>query len=721
MKQGNGTVLIKRWKFPRIVLVVILVLFLLLLGQFAYLSLSKKVYGDDLRAYAEKRMTVEEVLYAKRGTIYDNDGNMLATNVASYTLVAYLSPSRTTDSDNPMHVVDKEGTARALAEVLNADYDYILSRLKMDEINKDQYQVEFGSIGSGLTELTKIAIEELDLPGIGFVETSKRFYPNGTFASYIVGYAKKYDEEIVGELGIESKYNDILKGTDGYLMYQKDPSNFKIPDTKETRVDAINGSNIYLTIDSSIQRFAEDVVKNTVETYEPEWMILIAMDAKTGEILASATSPNFDPNSLPADMSYQNPVISYEYEPGSTMKTYTYMCAMEKGVYDGSQLFLSGNYKVGPNTINDWNLEGWGYIDYDTGYELSSNVGIINIIKNYLSPSELKACFRKYGFGDVTGIELSNEITGDIDYNEKVEIDSLTAGFGQGISTTAIQHLQALSIVANDGYMVKPHIISKIVNANGDVINIQPEVSSQAIVSKQTTDKIKELMYNTVTDDWATAHAYYLDGYDIIGKTGTAEIYENGHYLVGNGNHLLSFAGMYPKEDPKIIIYVAIKKPNVDSNYVIANGFKEFVKNTSKYLNMFNNTKELSSLNIITLNNYVNKNVNTTKALLEDEGLNVYVIGDGNTIINQYPYVNSRVLSNDKIFLKTNGENFKIANMVGWSKKDVLTYLNIIGIDYKINGYGYLINQSIEPDTLITDDMILELEFSEKVDLSNVN
>ena len=223
MKQGKNTVLIKRWKFPKIVLFFILVLFLVLITQFAYLSLSRKVYGDDLRSYAEKRMTVEEVLRAKRGTIYDKDGDILATNVSSYTLIAYLSPKRTVDEKNPMHVVDPEATAAALAPVLNADYEYILERLK----KKDVYQVEFGSYGSGLTELNKLAIEELDLPGIDFVESSKRFYPNGTFASYIVGYAKKYDDEIVGELGIESKYNDILKGTDGYLMYQKDPSNFK--------------------------------------------------------------------------------------------------------------------------------------------------------------------------------------------------------------------------------------------------------------------------------------------------------------------------------------------------------------------------------------------------------------------------------------------------------------------------------------------------------------
>ena len=641
----------------------------------------------------------------------------MAQDVSSYTVIAYLDSKRTTDEKNPQHVVDKEGTAKALAEVLNADYDYILARLKTENV----YQVEFGSIGSGLTELTKLAIEELDLPGIDFTETSKRFYPNGTFSSYIVGYAKKYNNNIIGELGIESKYNNILKGVDGYLMYQKDPSNFKIPDTKETRVDAINGSDIYLTIDSSIQRFAEEVVKSSVERSNPEWMILVAMDAKTGEILASATSPNFDPNSLPADMSYQNPLISYEYEPGSTMKTYAYMCAIEKGVYNGNKTFMSGSYKTGPNIIRDWNYEGWGEISYDVGYKYSSNVGVINLINDYLNPQELKNCLKKYGFGEKTGVELSNEANGNIEYNEKVEIDYLAAGYGQGISTTAIQILQALSIIANDGYMVKPHVISKIVDADGNESTVKPQVSSTAIVSKTTTDKLKELMYSTVSDLDATAHAYYLEGYDLIGKTGTAQIFEDGHYLTGEGNYILSFAGMYPKEDPEIIIYTAIKKPSSMSNSVLAVGVKEFVRNVSKYLNMFNNTKELSELNITVLDNYINKNINTTKAQLEEKDLNVYTIGDGNTIIKQYPSKESRVVSNDKIFFVTNGTNIKLLDMTGWSKKDVLAYLNLIGVEYKVNGYGYLVSQSIKPNEEINKDSIIELEFSERINLDAVN
>lgn len=711
MKQEKNTILTRKWKFPKIVLLIFLVFFLILIIQYAYLSLSPKVYGDDLRKYAEDRMTVEEVLLAKRGTIYDKEGNVLALNVTSYTLIAYLDPTRTKDIENPKHVVDIDATAEALAPILGVDKEYLVSRLS----KKDVYQVEFGTAGSKLTELTKLEIESLNLPGLDFIESNKRYYPNGTFSSYIVGYAKKNEAgDIIGELGIESKYNDLLNGTNGYLMYQKDPSNIKIPDTLEVRVDAIDGSDIYLTIDSSIQRFAESAVSETVENYEPEWMLLTVMDAKTGEILASATSPNFDPNNLPANMSYQNPIISYEYEPGSTMKTYTYMCAMEKGNYDGDKTYLSGSYKVGPNTISDWNPLGWGNISYDIGFEYSSNVGIINIINDYLTPNELKDCLKSYGFGSKTGIELSGEASGNIEFNESIAIDSLTVGYGQGISTTAIQHLQALSIIANDGYMVKPHIISKIVKNDGTEIVIEPQVSSKPIVSESTVLKIKELMYLTVTDEWATGHSYYIEGYDIIGKTGTAEIFENGQYLQGNHNYLISFAGMYPKDDPEIIIYAAMKKPSINSSYALAVGVKELILNTSKYLNIFSDVKIEYENKIIDVDSYINKNISTVEASLNDKGLNVIKIGNGNTIIDQFPYVGSKLSTGDKIFLLTNGNEINMPSMFEWSRNEVQTYASLTNLKVIFEGNGYVFEQSIEEGILIDKGMELNLKLSDK-------
>lgn len=721
MKQEKNTVLSRKWKFPKLVLLLFLVLFLILIGQYAYLSLSSKVYGKNLRKYAEDRMTVEKILYAKRGTIYDSNNLVLAQNVTSYKLIAYLNPSRTTDPDNPQHVIDPYKTAQALAPVLDAPEEYVLERLLKYDTD-GAYQVYFGNYGSKLTELKKQEIEALDLPGLDFEESSKRYYPNGTFASYIVGYARKGEGDVInGELGIEAEYNELLSGKDGYLMYQKDPSNFKIPDTMERRIEAQNGSDIYLTIDSSIQRFTEDVVADITETYTPEWLLITIMDAKTGEILASATSPTFDPNSLPEDMSYQNPIISYEYEPGSTMKIYSYMCAIDKGTYRGDEGYLSGSYTTGPNTIHDWNEVGWGVISYDVGFEYSSNVGALNVVRNFLNKNDLKNCLKKYGFGEKTGIELIGETTGNVDYNSDVEIDTLAASFGQGISTTAVQHLQAMSMIANNGYMVKPHIISKIVSPDGTETATKSKVSMKPVISPTTASKMKDLMYATVTDSWATGASYYLEGYDIIGKTGTAQIYENGGYLEGDGQYLTSFAGMWPYNDPEIIIYAAIKKPSSKSSRVLSEGVKELVKNISKYRNMFSEKPIESNVEVEVVDDYRNKNTSITKANLEDMGLDVYIIGDGSTIIDQYPKVRTNITTGDKIFLLTDGSNYLMPNMIDWSRNEVSAYANLAKIKYHFNGFGYVTSQSVPEDSEININTEITLELAEKLNINSVN
>lgn len=713
MKRDNDTV-VKNWRQPKYVLLVFLFFILVLIVAFTYLSLSKKVFNLDLKEFANRRITVKKELVAKRGSIYDSEGNILALNVASYTLIAYLNPERTTDESNPQHVVDKEHTAKVLSEELNAPYEYILERLQKE----GAYQVEFGSYGSKLTELHKLAIEELELPGIDFIESSKRFYPNGSFASYIVGYAKMDDNNnIVGELGLESGYNDILKGTNGSLTYQKDLSGFQIPDTPEQRIDAIDGSNIYLTIDSNIQRFLETAVRDTVEKYKPEWMIFAVVDAKTGEVLGSATSPSFDPNNLPNNMSYQNPLISYEYEPGSVMKTYTYLCAIDTGLYDGEKKYKSGSYKIANVTVHDWKKSGWGNITYDVGYQYSSNVGSINVAKDYLSAGKLKECLQSYGFGSKTGIELSGEATGALNFNGKIEVDWLSPSYGQGFSTTAIQQLQALTIIANDGVMVKPHIIKKIVNNNtGEVIETKIEKTGQ-IVKKETVTKMKELMYGAVNNSWTPAHTYAVDGYDVIGKTGTAQIYENGHYLSGDGNYLISFAGIYPKDDPQIILYAAMKKPSDYRSRTLAPAVKSVIQNIAKYRNINTSAPVETTVKTYKMSSYVNENIEKVKKSLANEGLEIIVIGDGDTIVNQYPKKGSNIVTGDKVFLVTNGENRKLEKVVNWSKNDFIVYMKLLDIPYEINGYGYIKEQSVKAGTKIEDGMSLQVTLNNKYHL----
>ena len=772
-----------KWNAPIVCFIIFIIVIAILFLQFCYLSLSKNVYGINMQEFASSRNTVTSILTADRGSIYDVEGNILAQNISSYTLIAYLDSSRTTDDNNPNHVVDKEYTATKLSGILGEEnYDYIFERL-----NKNSKQVEFGNIGKNLTELTKLAIEDLNLPGISFTETVKRYYPNGDFASYVIGYAKQYtrinikigesydlynyyknyfdnysgitidvgnnkviqlnnktikglkkgtsllfiktygetlatilvnvtdydnyktlDNTIVGELGIESSFEKQLQGTDGYIKYQQDKYGYKIPDTREEKLESINGYDIYLTIDSNIQRFAENTVNEIVDNYNPTWSIVSVMDAKSGAILASATSPSYNPNSLPSNMSYQNPLVSYTYEPGSVMKIYTYMCAIETGLYDGNKTYLSGGYEFSDGTkMHDWDKKGWGVLNYDTGFSYSSNVAIINIINDYLSLSKLKGCLENYGFGKKTGIELSNEETGSIKFKYETEIAS--AGFGQGISTTAIQQLQALSIIANNGVMVKPYIIEKTVNTKTKEVNKTEISKSDKLVSTNTVSKVKDLMESVINPTSPTGSNYYLEGYDLIGKTGTAQIFENGAYLTGNHNYTLSIALMYPKENPEIIIYIAAKQPSSNSSLVLALPTKELVQNISKYKGMFSEENKQSGVDSINVNTYINKNITDVKQELQKYNINSIIIGDGNKIIKQYPSKNTNILSYDKVFLLTNGTNFYMPNIYNWSRYDVSKLCEFIGMECSFEGTGYVVSQSIKENTKIEQNTKLEI------------
>lgn len=703
----------KTWNFPKKVFVIFLVFIFIIFLQYAYVSLSPKVYGIDMDQFASNRYTVSSTLKAKRGNIYDTTGNLLALNVSSYTVIAYLSESRTGSSSTPLHVVDKEATADALAPVLGMSKESLLNLL-----NKNAYQVELGPGGRGITELKKEEIEALNLSGIDFIEDQKRYYPNGDFASYIIGYAKKQDDgSITGELGIESKYEDILKGTDGSTKYQQDRYGYKIPDTPETTVDPENGADIYLTIDSGIQRFLEDAVKANTEEYNPEWTILTVMDAKSGKILGSATNPSYNPNLLNMK-SYENPLVTYAYEPGSTMKIYTYMCAMEKGTYNGDATYLSGKYDIGENTVQDWNGKGWGYITYDLGFEYSSNVAVVNLVNSAINRTDLKECFQKYGFGEKTGIELSRELSGSLNFYYPIEV--ATASFGQGIATTPIQNLQALSIIANNGKMVKPKIIEKIVNPNTGKTEYEYKLDiSEQLVQESTVNKIKELMSNVINGNHQDTTGYYfkVEGADLIGKTGTSQYYDSeSGYSTGKNNYVYSFAGMFPKDDPEIIIYASYKNPTWSKNVGLSKMIKSVVKDIAKYhdVGTYNEQNKEGSKYIV--ESFINKNVEEVRTKLNSYNIKMISVGNGDKIIKQSSIVGSSAVSGDTIIVITNDSNYTMPNVVGWSRKEIISLCNVLGISYEFEGYGYANTQSIQAGSKINDGDTLKVTLNNKID-----
>ena len=684
-------------KISKVIILIVAFLFVAAIGKLSFVVLSNKVDGVDLQAMSASITTTEETLYANRGNIYDVNGELLATTVNAYTVIAYLDENRTTDPENPRHVIDKEGTAEVLAPLLDMSEERILELL-----NRDSYQVELGPGGRGITEVLKSAIEDLNLPGIDFISDSKkRYYSNSTFASYIIGYAKENDEgKLVGELGVEGYYDDILSGTNGYTKYLKyTSSNYKIPNTPDDTEPAVDGSDIYLTIDFDIQNKAENAVKTMQDKYNTDWAIFTVMDADTGAIVASATSPNFNPNDTNTITSYMNPLVSYQYEPGSVMKIFSFASAIEEGLYDGDETYQSGSIQVDSETVISDVDKTWGVITFDTGFAYSSNVAATTLAFRLLESSDKKLpdYYDALGFGKKTGIELSNEVKGDMEVVYKSELAN--SSFGQGISVTPVQMLQALSSMTNDGNIIKPYIVDKIVDSEGNITYEGKRTVVNSVYSSTTVEKMHELMHKMVYEGLSSA--WQIDGLSLMGKTGTAQIASpSGGYLTGEYDTIRSFAGIFPEEDPEYIVYVAARK--FEGNSVrFAEVVTDAIEEIAKHAKLTEETKEVDLSKVIDIDNYLSKDIGTVTTLLENKKINVVVIGNGKYIINQYPLKNSTVLENGKLFLVTNGLEIKIPNLTGWSLTDVKNYCNLIGLKLEYSGYGYVTSQSLAPDTIL--------------------
>ena len=701
-------------RYSKRIIIASLLLFVALILRLTQIALSTEIDGTNLKELASKRTTRTDTILAKRGTIFSSDGETLAQNVSSYKIIAYLDEKRTTNPKKPQHVVDKEKTAKELSPILGIEEEKILEYLSKE----NAYQTEFGSKGKGLTELTKQKIDDLNLPGIDFIESYKRYYPKGQFASYTLGYAKTTSEEenvIVGEMGIEKEYDNILKGEDGYITYQKDLRGYKIADTIPIQKEATQGKDIYLTLDSSIQFFVEQAINNADRDYDYEWFHITIADAKTGAILATANSPSFDPNTRNIT-NYLDTLISIPFEPGSTMKTFTYMAAMENGVYDGTETYKSGVYVTKDGThIGDWDRNGWGMISYDRGYALSSNVAVINIINRHMNSMMLRQYFKKLGFGKTTKVELPNEQPGKIDFKYETEI--LNAGFGQGITTTPIQHIQAMTSLTNDGILLKPYVVEKIVDPiTKEVILQNGKDEKERVASTKTVAKMIQLMDDCVNGAGNTGIGFKIAGGQLIGKTGTAQIAkENGSgYISGKAEVITSFSGIYPKNDPQIIIYAAVKRPTNGSQKPLSNAVKEIVHNVSKYYGNDDSKQNEIEINNYKVPSFINKKLDSVKTTLTSDKINYVVIGEGAKVVKQSPSPDKTMTNQDTIYLITNDRNQKVPNVVGLSSKVAKDLLQKLSIKVNLDGVGYVTEQSITPGTEITPNLEIKLTLQPK-------
>jgi penicillin-binding protein 2B len=695
-------------------------LFFILIFRYFSIQFTGEVGARPLAAKAEQKYSREGILEATRGIVFDRKGKVIAEDATSYSLVAILDKKMTINPKKPRHVKDAKKTAKELANVIDMEESEIYSIL-----TKDQFQVEFGKAGRDISHQTKQEIEALKLPGITFRNDSKRFYPNGIFASHLVGYADRVDEKdntysYVGKMGIEEQLNEQLTGKNGKINFDSDLWGYLLPDGEEKIIPAQNGNDVYLTLDTKIQTFLEDAMNKVVLEYEPKKIIAIVADPKTGQILAMGQRPSFHPKTkVGIEESWHNEAIETSFEPGSTMKVFTLAAAIEENVFNANDIYQSGSYKVTAKdkAIHDHNIVGWGPITYLEGVQRSSNVAFAKIANEKLGFEKFREYLTAFGLDRPTGIDLPNETTSKIQYTYPIE--KITTAFGQGTAITPIQQVQAATAIANGGKMMKPYVVSKIVNPDTEEVihETTPEVVNNPI-SEETAKEVLDILETIVSnEETGTATRYQIDGYSVAGKTGTANIPGPKGYLTGPDNYIFSFLGMAPKEDPKLIVYIAVQQPKVDyygdGAIPVANIFNPVMKNSLQYLNIQPSTQEQSSNT--KLENYIGQTVEETQNTLTKLGLKTVVLGNGLKVAGHLPSEGSVILEGEKVIIQTEGE-LKIPDMYGWSLRDVMKVANLTGLKLNSTGSGYVMKQNITAGSLIRkgDFLIIDLKSPEE-------
>ncbi len=701
-------------------------LFFVLLCRYFSIQITGEVSGQPLAAKAQQKYGREGTLLATRGNIYDRNGVVVAEDTASYKLIAILDKRMTTDPKKPHHVKDAKKTAQELAKYIKMDESEIY-RILSDGMKNDKFQVEFSKAGKDISYETKTKIEKLELPGITFSRDSKRFYPNGIFASHVVGYADKIEQKdetfkSVGKMGIEQEYNDELTGKNGTINYESDLWGYILPDGKEKITAAQNGHDVYLTIDQKIQTFLEDAMDNVAKEYNPKKIIAVVADPKTGEILAMGQRPSFQPKTKEGiEKSWHNEAVETSFEPGSTMKIFTLAAAVQEKVFNPNETYQSGSYKVTDKdqAIHDHNGSGWGTITFLEGVQRSSNTAFARIAKEKLGFERFREYLTKFGFDKPTGIELPNETSGKIQFTYPIE--KITTAYGQGTAITPIQQIQAATAIANNGKMMKPHVLEKIVNHDSGktIEKISPEVVSTPI-SSETAKEVRDILETVVTSPKGTGGRYKIDGYSVAGKTGTANIPgPNGKYLSGANNYIFSFLGMAPKDDPELIVYVAVQQPELkgldagQGAIPVSAIFNPVMKNSLHYLNIQPTVLEKTEKN--KLPNLKDQSVEEVVNQLKEQNFETVVLGGGTKVVGQLPKAGTTILEGEKVVIQTDGD-LTAPDMTGWSLRDVMKVSNLAELKLSSKGKGFVTQQNIKSGALLHkgDFLIVNLKSPEE-------
>ncbi len=523
------------------------------------------VEAERYEDLAKKQRLRSIEIAPKRGNVYDRNGNLLATSADAVTVYA-----------NPYFIKESESIASQLSLILKID-----ERTLLEKLNKDS---GFVYLARKINQSVAKRIKALKIEGIGFLNESKRCYPCDELASHVIGFVGIDNNGLVG---LEMFYDDVLRGLPGRLLVEKDPIGRSISTGIFELSPSIDGKDVILTIDKTIQFKAEEELTACIEEFNAKSGNIIVMNPKTGEILAIANYPSFDLNNYTqADSSYfRNRAITDLFEPGSTIKMIIGAAALEERIYEPTDVFrLPDRIKVADKIIKDSHSRPTEDFTFTRIISESSNVGAV-VIGQKLGKKRICDYLSTFGFGQKTGIDFPGEVRGYVPAPEKWSGSSIgNIPFGQGMSATSLQVLQAFSIIANDGLLVEPNILNKIIDTNGKIIKEVECKQGEKVLSSKTAKRMKQILEKAITE--GTGENAQIDSYRVAGKTGTAQKARTDGKGYEKDKYVASFVGFAPVEDPQIAIIVVIDEPKevIYGGHVAAPVFKNLAEFSLRYL-----------------------------------------------------------------------------------------------------------------------------------------
>lgn len=679
--------------------------FAVLMGKVVWIQV---VEADFWQSYAEEMWSKKKVLSAERGMITDRNGDVLAVDAPAYTVA--INPNLIQKYDLEDEIV------QGLNKLLNKDTNELKELVNAKKENGEWYsQREVRNEGWKIDQELRDQVEEfknelmkeykLEDVGIYLIKEQKRYYPKNSLAAHVLGYT---DREGNAVSGLEAYYDGELKGQNGSIEYKSDGRGIGIPKASEIYTPAKNGQNLQLTIDYTIQYYIEEAMKEAYDELKPISMTVIAADPNTMEILGMGNYPTYNPNEYWVDVdqkNFYNHAIKSIYEPGSTFKIVTLAGAIQEGLFDPNATFLSGSIRVPGQTIRDVKRSGWGTISYFEGVKRSSNVAFVKLGYEMLGPDRLKQYVDQFGFGQKTGIELPGEAAGAVTPVQQADFAAMAYGHGK-LLVTPLQQLAAVSVIANGGQLLEPHIVKSITDPQtGEVRTTQKKVVRQ-IMTKEKADETGMYMEQVVSDlTIGTGRHAYIDGYRVAGKTGTAVKVVDGVY--DYKKQVVSFVGYAPVEDPKIAMIVLIDEPrdsDLGGGAAAAPIFKKIVNQSLQYMGVakkYSDKQQKENTSVINTKapDIKNQTLQNAKNTLTNLKISYATLGKGSKVVSQFPKAGTTLKAGQHIYLLTEeGSNLSIPDLRGESLRDAMELLSALGVPVTATGEGYVVSQSVTAD-----------------------